>query len=128
MADRTFLISIKNLTGRTWDRQDVGLNWGVWSQDGLPSEHWGPAHFDDSGDVVPGTDWFMSESDGFATGTEGWVDYTSQGLAGTLHIHWNNPFVGGNQFTASGPDGINYNWGDPGGNHASIELQIEKRQ
>lgn len=127
MAARSFFVSVKNFTGKKWDRGALVLNHGVWSENGIPSEHWLAAHFDDAGDLVPGEDWFMSESNGFATGTEGSVEYTSQGIAGTLHIHWNNPFVGGNEFTAIGPTQFTYNWGDPGGNDANITLRIEKR-
>jgi hypothetical protein len=127
MAARTFFVSVQNFTGKVWDRVDVGLSHGAWSENGIPSEHWLKVSLDDDGNVVPGEDWFMSESDGFATGTEGFVDYTAQGVAGTLHIHWNNPFVGGNEFTAAGPNQFHYFWGDPGGTDANINLVIQKR-
>ena len=127
-AARSFFVSIKNFTGKTWDRGDVRLPHGMWTEpNGFPSEHIAKAHFDDAGDLVPGEDWFESESDGFATGTEGFVEYTAQGTAGTLRIHFNNPFVGGNEFTANGPNQFTYGWGDPGGSNANITLQIQKR-
>jgi hypothetical protein len=128
MATRSFFVSIKNFTGKIWDRGDVSLPHGKWTEpNGFPSEHVPKNHLDESGDVVPGTDWFEAESDGFATGVEGFVEYTSQGVAGTLRIHFNNPFIGGNEFTANGPSQFTYNWGDPGGSDANITLQIQKR-
>jgi hypothetical protein len=124
LAALRVLVTVNNFTGHVWDRSNVVLGGGIWSENGIPSEHWPKVHLDADGNVVPGEDWFMSESGGFATGTEGWVDYTTQGIAGTLRIHWNNPFAGGNEFTAVGPPQFAYGWGDPGGSDAHIDLHI----
>ena len=127
MAARTFRVTILNNTTHVWDRDNFGLMAGIWSGTAIPSEHVPRFGFDGEGNPVPGVDWFQSDSDGILTGTEGFVDYLTQGIAGTLHIHWNNPFSGHNSFTASGPLQFNYFWGDPGGNDARITLRIERR-
>jgi hypothetical protein len=126
MATRSFLVSILNSVLAPWHRTGLNLIHGVWSQgsDGIPSEVIPAAHVQGI-HIVPGDDWFMSESDGFATGTEGWVDYMMDGVDGTLRIYWDNPFAGGNRFTASGPRDFTYNWGDPGGSDAHVTLRIE---
>lgn len=127
MAARSFSITIQNWTGRQWQRSDVRLLHGEWSQQGQlqPPDTINKLHLNDEGDARPGVVFFESESDGFATGTEGTVNYTT--AEGTVILHWNNPFVGGNEFTARGPDQFAYFWGDPGGNDASIVLDIRRR-
>jgi hypothetical protein len=55
MAAREFFVSVKNFTGKRWDRGDVRLPHGKWSEpNGFPSEHVGAVHLDEAGDVVPG--------------------------------------------------------------------------
>lgn len=127
MAARSFSVTLQNWTGRTWQRSDVRLLHGEWSNSGQlqPADILNPLHLDGEGDARPGLVFFESESDGFATGTEGTVNYTT--AEGTVSIHWNNPFVGGNEFSANGPDRFAYFWGDPGGNNANIVLDIRKR-
>ena len=124
MAFRSFLVSVANFTGKTWDRGAVQLLHGMWSENGIPAEHWQKVTLDGDGNPVPGTDWFMSESDGFGTGTEGVVEYTAQGV-GTLRIHWDNLAIGSNSFSADGPPRFAYIWGDPGGSDARIDLTIK---
>jgi hypothetical protein len=125
MPFRSFLVTIKNSTSHVWDRGNVVLGRGVWSENGIPAEHIPRNGHDADDNPVPGTDWFMSETDGFGTGTEGWIDYTTRGIAGTLRIHWNNPTIGTNEFSAGGPPQFVYLWGDPGGTQAEITLRIE---
>lgn len=57
--------------------------------------------------ILPGqTGRLVSESDGVATGNEGSVRYTLEGVPGTASFHWDNPFVGSNSFDSSAPSGF----------------------
>lgn len=125
MAARSFSITVVNQTGRDWTRGGMSLNHGVWSDDEarVPPEHLPKASLDGDGNPQPGVIFFESESQGFATGTEGSVDYNSD-RGETLHIFWDNPFVGGNSFSASVPN-LRLCWGDPSGNDANITLRIQ---
>ncbi len=73
-----------------------------------------------------------SESNGFATGTEGEADYFTQscrdpGLNGKrVHFHWDNPFVGSNSYDTAGTDGAFHPHivgGD--GNHAGVSVTFK---
>jgi hypothetical protein len=44
---------------------------------------------------------FSMESNGFATGCEGYATYRMDGVAGTLRLHFNNPYIGGNDYSAT---------------------------
>jgi len=91
MATRSFLVTLINSVLQRWDRAGLQLLHGEWSKgaDGIPSEHIPAAHIQGI-HIIPGDDWFMSDSGGGAKGTEGWVEYTTQGVNGTLHIYWDN--------------------------------------
>lgn len=109
MAARSFLITVENSVRRLWKRTDLGLKHGVWSNGGalVPPEQIDPSTVDADGDSVPSRVQFGSESSGFATGTEGWVQYESpptgtQPLA-TLRIEWVNPYIGSNRFYVTVP-------------------------
>jgi hypothetical protein len=85
-AARSFRITLFNLSGRTLNRTNLAIMHGIFSGNGNdvpPEQVPSPAR------VV-----WESESDGFATGTEGSVTYATD--AGEVFIHWNNPFVGSN--------------------------------
>ncbi|WP_407542885.1 hypothetical protein Q0M94_24730 (plasmid) [Deinococcus radiomollis] len=47
----------------------------------------------------------FAESKGVATGTEGSVLYALSGISGNATFHWDNPFVGSNSASGSGPTG-----------------------
>jgi hypothetical protein len=47
----------------------------------------------------------FAESNGFATGTEGFVRYHVEGVSGDAQFNWDNPFVGNNSASGSGPPG-----------------------
>ncbi len=52
-----------------------------------------------------GTGELFAESHGFATGTEGYVIYRLDGVAGEVRFSWDNPFVGSNSASAAAPSG-----------------------
>jgi hypothetical protein len=127
MAARSFSITVFNWTGTPWHRVNMGLSHGMWSNGGslVPPEQLPKASFNEDGDAQPGVAFFESESDGAATGTEGFADF--DGPKGPLHIEWDNPFIGSNHFSASASGVFALGWGDPGGNDAHIDLTIRKR-
>ena len=76
-----------------------------------------------------------SESNGFATGTEGSANYrieTDEGEPiGTLDLHWDNPFVGSNSYDQSvnpqatdGGEGFSVGHLGGSGNNASVEFLL----
>src|SRR5689334_2318917 len=79
------------------------------------------------GSIDPGTngEW-KSESNGVATGTEGWVEYTLGGVDGKSHFGWNNPFVGSNSYDHSAPPGYVTDRSGGGGNDATVKFYIKK--
>jgi hypothetical protein len=88
VAARSVLVSFTNATGFVLGKWWEGLDHGVWTDDIEPPQT-----------ITPGeTVTWMSESDGFATGTEGRVQYTVGDGGSVIELHWNNPFVGANTF------------------------------
>lgn len=58
------------------------------------------------GRINPGeTGELFAESNGFATGTEGFVRYNIEGVVGNAQFNWDNPFVGENSAGGFGPAG-----------------------
>jgi Aegerolysin len=126
MAARSFSVSITNfLGGGPWKRTGINLDHGVWSENNarIPPETIPAVSLDDDGNAVPGLAFFEAESQGVATGCEGSVDYHNDRF-GDMHIFFDNPFIGGNQFSVAPNAGVNFFWGDPGGNDAHIDLRI----
>ena len=74
------------------------------------------------------TDVFSVESDGIATGVEGWVTYAAEGAA-DFTVHFDNPFLGSNsQSVQSNTDEQLSILGDiSGGNHAHARFSVIDR-
>jgi hypothetical protein len=92
MAARSTHVTVINRAGRlNLVKLKQELDHGVWSSEP-------PA-------LIGNLGTWMSESDGFATGTEGRVVYqiqTDEGeLVGQLRLGWDNPFVGSNEYSES---------------------------
>lgn len=93
MAARSTHVIFENRTGweRALEKTRDHLDHGVWS--------------DSPPDLVGDSAEWRSESSGVLTGTEGSVDFkvTGPSLSTLLsmHLHWNNPFVGGNDYDGS---------------------------
>lgn len=128
MAARSFGITVLNWTGTHWTRNGMSLDHGAWSNNGglVPAEHIPPVFINDDGDAAPGFVFFESESDGFSTGTEGNCDYNADNGAGNFSMFWDNPFIGGNRFSAQAPGNFHLFWGDPSGNNANLTIEIRK--
>jgi len=105
----------------------MGLSHGEWSNSGalVPPENLPPVSLNAEGDAVPGIVFFESESDGAATGTEGFVDYGKDGV-GNIHIYWDNPYIGSNGFSVNTPDHIAARYGDFSGNDANVTIDIRR--
>lgn len=57
-------------------------------------------------EIAPGgTGDLFAESNGIATGTQGYVVYRIEGVPGEAQFNWDNPFVGSNSASASAPAG-----------------------
>jgi hypothetical protein len=113
MAERSFFIQVVN-AGPDLIRKDIGLDHGEWSNGGglVPPEripHRSRAHWE-------------SESDGFATGTQGHAIYGSD--AGDVGFFWNDPFIGSNSFGVNHSPGIQASWGDISGNNAAVTVTL----
>jgi hypothetical protein len=101
-AARSMTITVNNKShSATLHRTGMGLWHGVWAQGGgqVPPEN-----------IAPKTSVkFGAESNGFATGVEGFANYAviSQGSnIGWVHLYFDNPFVGSNavKCSTSAPD------------------------
>ena len=80
------------------------------SSHALHNAHWELRHgivtLKPPGRIDPGgTGEMVAESNGIATGTEGFVRYHVEGLNGDAQFNWDNPFVGGDSASGSGPQG-----------------------
>jgi hypothetical protein len=96
MPARSTHLIFHNKTPFLLSRTDGGLNHGVFTD---------PFSFVDR--IAPGTtvDW-ETESDGVATGTEGFVKYQIGDGSSGVHIHWDNPFSGTNKYNEFVADGF----------------------
>jgi hypothetical protein len=114
MAAHSFAITLRNGSGVALRRTNLTLNHGIFSGNGnaVPPEN------------IPNltrASW-QSESDGFATGTEGSVTYASD--AGDVFIHWDNPFVGSNGLGVGVPNSIIVEHGSIDGNDAAVTITL----
>jgi hypothetical protein len=117
-AARSFYVVVKNYAVDL-TRKDFGLKHGKWGKRG-----------DGKGESVPpekisrGTkDYWYSESDGLATGTEGTCVYGSE--RGNLEFWWNNPYVGSDGFNVNyDHNELDVSWPQPAHNDAYVEVTI----
>ncbi|WP_165953752.1 aegerolysin family protein [Streptomyces sp. 8K308] len=112
MAARSYDISIVNLTNMELTREKSHLDHGVWSGEGSETP---------PDKIAPGeTVHFGSESQGFMTGTEGYVTYGSP--AGDFTVYWDNPYVGSDSSSATCPSGYEKVKSDSAGNNATLKV------
>ncbi|MFD8598334.1 aegerolysin family protein [Kitasatospora sp. NPDC059646] len=97
-AARSTTVKLNNWTGCTLTRENWWLSHGIWTYEP-------PVHIYDG---QQGS--WASESNGFATGTEGYARFYADNCANPLlnsriiQVHWNNPYVGSNSYDSSGTD------------------------
>lgn len=92
MATRSTHVTLDNLAGRRNLRRTAhSLDHGEWTTQ--PPQ------------LIGNQGTWESESDGFATGTEGRVTYQIEDVDGNrlgeVRLHWNNPFIGSNSYHES---------------------------
>jgi hypothetical protein len=112
MAQRSTQIIFANLTNLTFQRGEIHLDHGIWTEGALPPETIPP---------VKRVHW-ESESQGFATGTEGHVRYKSP--IGELYIYWDNPYVGSNDYRVEVPKGYKCDKVGGDGNNATYSITL----
>jgi hypothetical protein len=103
MAARSTRVTIRNQIGVPLHHVDDELDRPEWSEPLRP-----PAP------ILPrSTIWFQSESDGFATGTEGRARYRIGDSPDMMALHWDNPYWGTNFYeqSISGPYGLYFSGG-----------------
>ncbi|MFH8409250.1 Crystal protein ET79 [Streptomyces sp. NPDC018019] len=110
---RSTQVKVVNETGTLLVRSGAGLSHGIWSGNNLPPSL-----------IKPGerASW-KSESEGFATGTEGWVEYLMSGGSKVI-LRWNNPFAGSNSYSCEAPPGHSCARSGGGGNNATVVFTI----
>lgn len=121
MAARSTEIQFFNETPHTLTKIGEGLSHGEWTTE--------PPN------VIPpqtSAQW-ESESDGFATGTEGTADYRISDDLGDLggvppplqvHLHWDNPFIGSNSYDESAPAAFLLARTGGGGDNATVRYSM----
>ncbi|MBB4893226.1 hypothetical protein FHS39_002257 [Streptomyces olivoverticillatus] len=116
LAARSTQVQFHNGTGCTLTRADYGLAHGIWSQEP-------PAVVYNTGDVS-----WQSESNGFMTGTEGSITFTTSNCeegwrnGRAIRFHWDNPFAGSNGYDTNGTDGAFRNVIQGGGGDNALVL------
>ncbi|MFX0573313.1 hypothetical protein [Nocardia nepalensis] len=116
MAQRSYWIKAYNLTGQELTQKSKELDHGIWSDNGQDTP---PDVFKSAAKAEWG-----SESDGFATGTEGNVIFSLNGGGGQFEIYWDNPYVGSDQTWVTAPKGYTYVKDDSGGNNATLKVTL----
>ncbi len=115
MPAKSTHVIVVNSTGEQFSKQSASLDHGIWSQQ--PS------------DVIPtgGIGEWQSESNGFATGTEGTAKFTVSGNAGrVVSIRWDNPFAGGNEYEVKVPNDLVWKQVQGSGDNAVVIFLISE--
>jgi hypothetical protein len=92
MAQRSTTWTINNATSSDLNLVSSPLAHGIWSSN--------PPQVIKSGAKAT----FVAESDGFATGDEGSVTYSTSG--GNYVFYFNNPFIGQDGYNVTNPTGL----------------------
>ncbi|MEV4741237.1 hypothetical protein [Streptomyces sp. NPDC049555] len=116
-AARSTAISVHNETGCDFYRIGQSLDHGIWTTE-VP-------------ELVKDGNWanWASESNGFMTGTEGRAFFQTGNCANTslnykrIELHWDNPFVGSNNYGEQG-DSFSFTREGGKGNNTSVSWKI----
>lgn len=115
-------MAARSVTIRVDNNFDVDL---VFDHDSLQHGIWGSSP---PGRIAAGTSaQWVAESDGVATGTEGtvWYRLDIAGSTGLVRMHWDNPFVGSNNYDQSSPEVLTVQRvGDGSGNDSTAHWVI----
>jgi hypothetical protein len=114
-AARSVQVVFHNHSDKTLTLERAELAHGIWTKQ--PPRTIGPHKQ---------ADW-ASESDGFATGTEGRAVYHLQGNShAKVQLHWDNPFAGSNSYDEHAPPGFHLANQGGAGNNAHIVWTLKK--
>ena len=69
---------------------------------------------------------WTSESNETFTGTEGRAEYAVGGSGASIHLHWDNPFAGGNSYDEQAPPGLRLQRSGGGGDDAAILWRLDQ--
>lgn len=115
---RSTIVSIENRSPHTLTWAGHHLSHGIWSpcaSQRFSGDRSAPCSF-----IPPGSRCsYKSESNGVATGTEGWVRYKRGDEF--IRIWWDNPYVGSNKYSCEGGR-CSYSGGK--GNNAHVTFQV----
>lgn len=114
MASRSVQVHFKNTTDSVMTLKKSALDHGIWSQDNHPPE------------TIEGGDQNVqwgSESDGFMTGTEGYVTYIL-GSGGEVTLKWDNPYLGANSYSSSTPAGYSCQYAGGHENNSNVTFTL----
>ncbi|MFD8694036.1 Crystal protein ET79 [Kitasatospora purpeofusca] len=110
---RSVKVNVNNYSGALLGRIGAGLDGGIWTGNSLP-----PSAIN-NGDRAR----WQSESEGFATGTQGSAEYLLSG-GGKVTFRWNNPFAGSNSYSCEVPPGHNCTTSGGGGKNAEVTFTV----
>ena len=117
MAVRSVIVDFVNQTSKTLSRQDFGLSIGIWSN-GPNGQMVPPEQIPPNGNAL-----FGSESDGFATGTQGFANYEIGGDSTQIvSLQWDNPFKGDNSYPSTSPNNYSLQILGGEGNNATVVM------
>ncbi|MFD0275462.1 aegerolysin family protein [Kitasatospora sp. NPDC127111] len=118
-AARSTVVKLNNWTGCTLTRESWELSHGIWTSEPPVRIY----------DQQRGS--WSSESNGFATGTEGYAQFYAENCANPVlngrlvRVHWNNPYVGSNSYDWAGSDlKFHLNKAGGSGNNATVEFSV----
>ncbi|GGX14637.1 aegerolysin family protein [Aquimarina muelleri] len=114
MSARSTTVKLQNTTSDLIKLTDASLSHGVWSSNQYP-----PSTISANSDGS-----WMSESDGFMTGTEGTVTYQLPNGIGSIVITWDNPYVGSNSYSMKAPAGFEINKSGGSGDNAVVTFTL----
>lgn len=114
-ASRSTIITFKNNTSQPLARFDVHLDHGIWSDNLYPPEK-----------IMPNAivQW-ASESQGMATGTQGYVKFYAGGSTDIVSVGWDNPYWGSNNYNKSCPSNFSLSYEGGSGDNATVTFTLK---
>lgn len=118
-AARSVIVKIQNNSSATLFLGSATLDHGVWSDNMYPPQQ-----------IQPGASvQYASESQGFATGTQGTAVYTAINLQqtvqnGSIRLNWDDPFSGSNSYGHGEPWFLRVSTSGGSGNNAVWAVTI----
>lgn len=127
MAVRSVQINFENYldTNLSLNPKSVELDHGIWVSQP-------PSSIPKAEGGAPGKVSWTTESNGFATGTEGSCSYAFYDASSQhvyyIDIHWDNPFTGSNSYSISTPgDIVNVSYSGGSGDNATVTFKAAKK-